>query len=249
MKKRLVFGDIHTHFDTLFGLYEKHNPDSVIILGDYFDSFSRPPYKLQVEGFNKLLELKKTHEESGKGDFTLILGNHDYHYSNYCTDTYSGFNLFLKNEARNIVTNAIVDGTIKVVLVDKVNKTIYSHAGVTEYWFNQILKGESLEDINKIENIKSLDFNYETGINYYGDTISQSPIWVRPDSLCKNHLKGWNQVVGHTHTKEPIIENFDDGSKLYIIDTMPTHYIIETLDDDNKLIERNLVTDDNEGNK
>ena len=61
--------------------------------------------------------------------------------------------------------------------------------------------------------------------------------------MCKNHRKGWDQVVGHTHTKEPIIENFDDGFKLYIIDTMPMHYIIETLDEDNKIIERKIVTD------
>lgn len=242
VKTRLVMGDIHTHFDTLFEIYNKVKPDSVIILGDYFDSFSRPPYETQIKGFEDLIKLKKEHESKNIGDFILILGNHDFHYSNFCTDTYSGFNQDIKNNGRQLITDAIIDGTLTVAFIDELNKCIYSHAGVTKYWFENVLVANgSLSEINNVEKIQSLNFNWITGFNNYGNTISQSPIWVRPDSLISNHLEGWNQVVGHTHTKGPIIHDLEDNVKLYVIDTLPEHYIIEELDENNVLIERKIV--------
>lgn len=239
--KRLVLGDVHTHFDTVNKIYEKEQPDSVIILGDYFDSFARPSHIVQREGFEKLLEMKKKHEESGKGKFTLLLGNHDFHYSKFCAQGYSGFSLYLKKEVGELINSLIIDGTLPVVFIDEKNKTIYSHAGVTEYWFKNVLEGESLNDINDVENMDLLDFNFEIGYNPYGDTISQSPIWVRPSSLISNHISGWNQVVGHTHVREPLITELSEDTKLYVMDTMPNYYIVETLDENGKLIERKII--------
>jgi hypothetical protein len=69
--------------------------------------------------------------------------------------------------------------------------------------------------------INTLNWNYYTGYDGYGDTISNSLIWVRPKSLLSNKLGNYRQIVGHTHFKEPYTK---DG--IYFNDMMPHHYII-----------------------
>ena len=44
-----------------------------------------------------------------------------------------------------------------------------------------------------------------------GDSIYQSPIWIRPGSLMRDMLPGYNQVVGHTQVKEIInLKNYEE---------------------------------------
>jgi hypothetical protein len=67
------------------------------------------------------------------------------------------------------------------------------------------------------------------------------------------------QIVGHTHSRTPICYDFngyemptqdEDGIKLvnehfedvkiYVMDTMPNYYIVEELDDEKKLVKREM---------
>ncbi len=81
--KRLIFGDFHGHFDSLYQIYQDEQPYSVIHLGDYFDNFSGDVNVIK-QAFTDLLNLRKEHLSNTKnGDFTLLLGNHDYHYLMY----------------------------------------------------------------------------------------------------------------------------------------------------------------------
>jgi hypothetical protein len=46
-------------------------------------------------------------------------------------------------------------------------------------------------------------FDFTTGANYdmYGDDVTQTPIWVRPNSLLEDRVPGYIQVVGHTQQR------------------------------------------------
>ena len=85
VKTRLVIGDIHGHIEPFKSIYEKEDPDDVIILGDYFDNFHGSDKEI-VDCFKSILSMQKKHK---KGEFILLIGNHDFHYMDL-TEAYSG---------------------------------------------------------------------------------------------------------------------------------------------------------------
>ena len=254
--KRIVIGDIHGHFYSLKEIYEKEQPDEVIVLGDYFDSFSGTP-KTMVECFTNILSLRTEHLENKSGDFILLLGNHDFHYI-MPGEIYSGYNYryayFAKTEIQKCIDNKI----IKVVHIDNINKTIYSHAGITNLW----MRNSNLNDIEDLNIINQINFKHlcHHGHDGYGNTPDNGPLWVRPSSLCSDIYKDkegfiWTQIVGHTNTREPILikkyENTistvryseDDNNETigYVIDCMPNYYIIEDIDENTKKINKREI--------
>lgn len=235
MTKRVVFGDIHGHIQSLKELYHKEFPDEVIILGDYLDSFVNNAYKCN-ECLYQVLELKKEHENiHGKNTFNLLLGNHELHYL-LPGERYSGYNLDTQFLSYDLLKDAVLNHNIQIVYVDDINKTVYSHAGITKTWYksNNFC---SLEEINNIENLSSLDKFKFRGSNFYGNDPKNGPLWVRPQSLLDDLFdKEWKQIVGHTHTKKPIEDN-----NVIFIDTLPNNYIIQELNDNRELISQIIV--------
>ena len=71
--------------------------------------------------------------------------------------------------------------------------------------------------------LRHFDWNSIKGNDPYGDTISNSPLWVRPYSLKIDSLEGYRQVVGHTH-RSNISWHF--LKKLFFGDALPVEYII-----------------------
>jgi DNA repair exonuclease SbcCD nuclease subunit len=258
--KRLVLGDIHGHWDSLKEIYDKENPDAVIILGDYFDNFHGSDESIG-QCFDNILELRNDHVAEKKGPFILLIGNHDFHY-NHWFEKCSGYRSSMA--AANAIRLNDNDDLFQFIYIDEVNHTIYSHAGITNTWLKENM-GEaygkdSYKDINKM-NHRAFQFTYKGGSDYYGNSIYQSPIWVRPmslnmDSLVDEDGKEFTQIVGHTHCDTPFCYNFDgnempddldilndnpDEIKIYIMDTMPKYYIVEELDENTKkLIKREI---------
>jgi hypothetical protein len=63
-------------------------------------------------------------------------------------------------------------------------------------------------------------------MNIYGDDITQSPIWIRPSSLCEDPLSGYNQIVGHTPVRAISELAINEGkNKVVLIDTYDTESI------------------------
>ena len=58
--KRIVIGDPHGRWRFVKKIYDYEQPDEVIILGDYFDSFNIDAYE-QRESYNNIIELRKNH--------------------------------------------------------------------------------------------------------------------------------------------------------------------------------------------
>lgn len=262
--KRLIIGDIHGHFDGFKKIYDLENPDEVIILGDYFDNFHGTDDSI-YECYRDILYIRAEHLSKKKGDFIMLIGNHDFHY-NHWFEKCSGYRASMA--VRNaLILNSEESKHLQFVYIDELNNTIYSHAGVTNTWLKEnmgkLYDKDSYKFINEM-NHQTFKFTYKGGGDDAGNTVYTvyaSPIWCRPfslnaDSLINEKGEKFVQIVGHTHTQTPLIydkQGYEmDGSdidfineyasevKLYFMDTMPNYYMVEELDDDKKLISRKI---------
>lgn len=242
--KRLILGDPHGRWDPIEKIYNKEQPDEVIILGDYFDSFNIDAY-VQRECYEKIVALRKEHLSKKKGRFVMLIGNHDMHYMDENFGRCSGWNPLTCSQAGYPLCRDWDAEILKMIFVDEINKTIYSHAGVSMNWFDFWIKSKSLGDINTIET-KAFAFTYKEGGDYYGSSSWNSPLWIRPEGLKKSPYKDnngiiWNQIFGHTEPNAPFYW-VDNNANFYGIDCIKKAYMIEILDNESKnLIERKIV--------
>lgn len=242
--KRVIIGDPHGRWLTLKQIYDIEQPDEVIILGDYFDSFNIDAYG-QRECYEKIVDLRKEHLSKKKGRFVMLIGNHDMHYMDENFGRCSGWNPLTCSQAGYPLCRDWDAEILKMVFIDEVNKTIYSHAGVSMNWFDFWIKSKSLGDINTIET-RAFCFTYKDGGDYYGSSSWNGPLWIRPEGLKKTPYKDnngiiWNQVFGHTEPNTPI-HWIDNDANFYGIDCINRAYLIEEIDNKSKkLIERKIV--------
>lgn len=258
--KRIIIGDIHGHWDGFKNIYDYENPDEVIILGDYFDNFHGSDESI-MECFKNLQELQQKHraDDTKRGDFIMLIGNHDYHYM-FFLERYSGFRPSYSIWAHNTLNEMYDKGLIKYVHVSLVNKVIYSHAGVTNKWLHENAKfdvcDENLHYINDMNQF-AFRFTYKGGRDFYGTGMSpySSPIWVRPETFRLDPYVGdggvmWTQIFGHTPSNNPQIykgqfhvdnvqEAIDKNQpNMFMIDCMPNAYLRETVDFTTDVIEK-----------
>ena len=240
--KRVVIGDPHGRWEYIKQIYDKEQPDEVIILGDYFDSFNIDIYT-QRESYEHIIELRNEHlKKHGRG-FHMLIGNHDMHYMDEKFGRCSGWNDLSASIASYPLTRDWDKEILQMVYIDSINKTIYSHAGVSMNWFSSWIKSGSLGDINTIET-KAFCFTYKDGGDFYGSSQYNSPLWIRPEGLYKSMYVDkdgitWSQIFGHTTTGAPLYWE-SNGADFYDIDCICKHYLIENLDDNGKLIFRKL---------
>lgn len=263
--KRIIFGDFHGHFDSLYQIYQDEKPYSVIHLGDYFDNFSNDVNSIK-QSFTDLLKLRKEHlSDTRNGDFTLLLGNHDYHYLMYGLEQYSGYNKGYDLWAHGQLKELWDKHILKLVEYDYTSKTLYSHAGITNTWMKENrMEGIELLYLNSV-NLFTLRFTYLGGGDWYGDSVYSSPIWVRPNSLLKDMYKDeegieWTQIVGHTNNSTPVcyypknnrvgnpraidynvINSNEEKPILWVMDCMPKYYIREMITIDGEVKSREIV--------
>ena len=144
---------------------------------------------------------------------------------------------------------------MRMVYRDVINKTVYSHAGISSKWLND--NGIDFNSINTYLNDDGNEvfrFTYGLGYSSIGDCAESSCIWIRPGSLIKNmyvdkdqHI--WTQIVGHTPCRENIFglkvgvktEVPINEADLILCDNLPKQYIIEWLNDDGTLYSREVV--------
>lgn len=260
---RIVIGDTHGDLGVFNKIYEKEKEEAgnevfeVILLGDYFDNRNGITSEEQVENFYKLLELQKKHKKE-IGDFTLLIGNHDFQYlDDSGTENYSGKNVDTYIMAHPMLVKARNEHKIKFAEVDMVNRTIYSHAGVTNTWLNT--RGKIANPVNLIDVLPYHLFKFTYGRHFdpYGNDILNGPLWVRPEALLSDMYRDedpdthqettWTQIVGHTTCKRPIIAH-EDGSqfkegemwqfaKFWCIDCLEKGWYLKETLDENGMIE------------
>jgi hypothetical protein len=220
--KTVVIGDIHGR--SIWKLIvHMENPDRVIFIGDYFDSFDIKGVE-QIQNFKEIIEYKKT---SGK-EVILLVGNHDHHYYPEIGNT--GTSGYQKGIAPNIIQ--IVDENRKYIqMAYQMDEFLFSHAGVSSVFMDEAFgvngwKPETIvDDLNEMFMYRPGVFSFN-GLDPYGDDEYQTPIWIRPHSLMRanrNTLRTrFIQVIGHTHVNKLDLVGAQKaaGGRYYLIDTL-----------------------------
>lgn len=251
MKKRLVLGDMHGRYNLVKQIYDIELPDDVIMLGDYVDTHDNISDKEQQTALLNLLKLSEYHK-SNRGEFILLMGNHDFHYyfDNSYIEKYSGYSFKRQVWATPMFKQLINDGQMQMIFIDEINKTIYSHAGITNTWCK--LNSLDLTNINKCIIKEKYKFQFTVGKfnSATGDSPENSCIWVRPNSLINDIYKDnqnyiWRQIVGHTSVNNILCVNNDtknicniNDADIIFTDCITKQYLIEYIDNTNKCIKR-----------
>lgn len=193
--KILVLGDIHGR-PIYKDIIKKESPDQVIFLGDFASSHENISPNKQIEEFDWAIDYKKAHPN------TIILrGNHDCEAMGYywakCYPKAEGYKMWADRK------KIWLDNT-QWVYIDEDLKTIFSHAGISSIWMDNS-NINSIYDINKLEPSELFAFTPNSTHDYYGDSVTQPPIWIRPQALYECNIADWDQVVGHTPVIKDII--------------------------------------------
>jgi len=223
--KTVVLGDIHGR-SVWKDIIHKENPDRIIFIGDYFDSYEKDNNAIQqMNNFNEIIQLKKTFNK----EIILLIGNHDYHYMRGVAEHYSGYQpLHRINIEELLFTNMIYLQMCYVM-----DNIFFTHAGITKTFLerNNIKIGSFSYIENSLNDLivyKPSSFAF-CGYDIYGDDITQSPIWVRPKSLLEDGIDNIIQIVGHTYVRH--IQITSVGNKtFYFIDAISNNEYLTIID-------------------
>lgn len=170
--------------------------DKVIFIGDYFDTHENITPQQQKNNFRDILAYKKDSPDK----VVLLFGNHDFHYLPLIDQRYSGYQPLQQIDIQELLQPAIKEGMLQMCYAHE--DLLFSHAGVTQTWYRKNLARALPVDkaINDLFRFSPNAFRFTPGKyrSPTGDEVEQSPIWVRPNSLMRDRIDGYIQVVGHT---------------------------------------------------
>jgi hypothetical protein len=229
--KTVVIGDVHGRSVWKL-IHARENPDRMIFVGDYFDSFDIKGMD-QLNNFQDIIKFK----ESGLCEVILLIGNHDHHYFPEVGDTgTSGYQGVFAPSIQYVIS----ENKKHLQMSYQMGEYLFSHAGVSSVYMDQAFgkdgwKIENIaEDLNELFKYKPKSFifgefariNKMSYLDPYGDNEGQSPIWIRPKSLMranKNTLrKEVIQIVGHTQVEKIDTKGGATGGRYYFIDCLGT---------------------------
>ena len=218
MGKILVLGDIHGR-TCWADIIKKENPDKVIFLGDYVSTHEDISEEQQCLNLEDILNYK----EANPDKVILLRGNHDLDHLGYSWAECSGHSRNVEKYMVSIKDRFLAD--TQWIYVE--GNIIFSHAGISKTWFNNF----AFEDINLLNNCEPNEkfaFTPNSFSDYYGNSITQPCVWIRPISLVQDALDGYIQVVGHTPFKN--ITNTksirDDWPEIWLCDCLPKEYLV-----------------------
>lgn len=217
--KLIALGDTHG-FSTWKKVVNRESFDKLLLIGDYFDSFTVKTED-QINNFLDIIEFKKSRPD----DVILLIGNHDHHYVVGDTGT-SGY-----QHVGSFQICPVINDNLKYLQYAYQHENfLFTHAGVSEVFMDNIFgkdgwKIENIaDDLNELGKNKPHAFTFSGFRDGYGDEVMQTPIWIRPRSLklSSQNIKkaGTVQVVGHTHQQCIDIKGKATGGKYFFIDTM-----------------------------
>lgn len=234
--KTVILGD--THGRTFWQLIKEiEKPDRIVFVADYFDSHDDIRLILQLHNFKLICKEKK----EGNCEVIMLVGNHDFHYTYYAKgDQYTNF-----QPEGFVAINSIITENERLLQAAYLlnNKFLITHAGVSNTWVKNNVdtldtktEGTIDQKINDVWLYKPERFNF-SGIDSFGDDITQSPIWIRPRSLFQDRYKTENedyyQIVGHTPVQK--INHPGGGNKLYFVDALGTSLEYLVIDENNNV--------------
>lgn len=211
-----VIGDIHGRSDWK----RLVNPsEECIFLGDYFDPYEDISFEECMNNMREILQYKREHLENT----VLLLGNHDTQYlcgdRESCTRRMVGHEQEIEaifRENRELFTGVIYSIHDEIAV---------SHAGVSLEWAQKMGLGRGFmtkrfaEAVNQRfwEGFDKGGNDWEgfdsfcliknrTGDDRCGQSLNDSPIWIRPISLYLANIPGGSyveQIIGHSKRLVP----------------------------------------------
>lgn len=213
--KTIVFGDIHGRSIWKDIVSQHSDADRFVFLGDYFTSREGISEEDQIINFTDLVNFADFENAMTPGRVILLRGNHDMEALGYEWAACSPW--FMSDHYHNDLTRQwFLDHTQWVFVEDGI---VYSHAGVTKTWMER--NGlTDVNDINGLEPSGKFGFTPCKMSDYYGDSKTQPPTWVRPSTLFEDSYGEYTYIVGHTTTlfvkdiKREILES-EWGQEMY----------------------------------
>ena len=217
--KTIFLGDTHGRA-TWRDIITKENPDRVVFIGDYFDSFDIEPAE-QMFNFKEIIALK----ERGEHEVIMLVGNHDFHYYPG-GETYSGY----RAGSAPAIRQLLEENKDHLQMCYQLDDILCSHAGIGHNWLVEQEKYDPETDPGTIADYVNAIWNYQPnhfmfyGWDPYGDNKTQTPIWIRPVSLMAGNKEtflktDYIQIVGHTGVKM-IDMGKATGGRYYFIDAI-----------------------------
>jgi hypothetical protein len=224
--KIIVLGDTHGRSTWKLAIHQEQ-PDRVIFIGDYFDSFEISGIE-QIDNFKQIIQYKESNPQI---EVVMLIGNHDHHY--FPETGYTGTSGYQAGVGHSI-TQVIDENRHHLQMAYGFGDYLFTHAGVSPVFMDRVFgkddwsKESVVVDLNELFKYKPKVFEF-SGLEPSGDNAMQTPIWIRPRSLMhanKTHEKGlkkdYIQIVGHTQMKKLDLTGSDKftGGRYYFIDTM-----------------------------
>ena len=236
--KVAVIGDIHgtTKFlDCYIKIQENDSDvDKIIVLGDWFDPYIDIDLDTMIERYKEFVEIWKSDDR-----IISILGNHDiagYIVANDCTNRTIRF-----GKMRQKITDVIEPNLSESYLTYKIGDYIFSHAGVSQDWLDDIAQYTYYNYVDDIMNCKKgwtedelsdICTFYPYDFSGYGKNTRQSCVWIRPQSLYECAVDGYHQVVAHTRVEKITKVSLKNGKDLWIVDDdQKPNYLILNIDE------------------
>lgn len=229
MKRIVVLGDVHG-YDAIPILEHWKDADSVILLGDYLDSYDDINPIDQIANAKRIFEYVDEHP-----NMVTLLGNHELHYLIDYEQSSRQFRHQAYDEACLLMRLRYYAGKFQTMIED--HRIMFSHAGVTNTWIKKryVPTGDNHEAI-----LKSLSY-YDGDTSGFGASIYQSPCWVRPSwSIPQTYRQYFSfleydpyyqadyQFVGHSRCKQITM---DDNNIIFCDCLKSEHALIELEDD------------------
>ncbi|MDR0894373.1 MAG: metallophosphoesterase [Prevotellaceae bacterium] len=210
MKPTIIIGDIHglTYWKEVI----KQNPDCrYIFMGDYLDPYTHVSYPELIGNLNDVIAFKEAHPD----EVILLLGNHDMHYITEKMPPCSRYNYSIEKEVGDIFFSnralfqyAFQDG-----------RYLFTHAGVTQPWFDDDFKGDIMRNIADQLNHPA---NEEQDLALYfcshhrgGPNDNSGIFWTDIAEMERSPLKGFTQVVGHNRVRDILTRTANDGIVIF----------------------------------
>ena len=248
--KTIIIGDVHGRDQWKQIVAQEKDADTVIFLGDYFDSFDISAVE-QMHNFKEIVEFKETSftnagtEDQHKTRVIMLIGNHDYHYFPEIGDSStSGY----QTRMAPVIKQLIAEKREHLQVAHRMDEFVFSHAGISSEWLDDTVvdwtEQNMVDKINELFKYTPLSLDYRSfkmfsatewsGASGYGNETYQGPMWIRPKALMsanKDTLrKKIIQVVGHTYQNEIDKEGKATGGRYYFVDVQETsqEYMIIT---------------------
>ena len=248
--KTIIIGDVHGRDQWKQIVAQEKDADTVIFLGDYFDSFDISAVE-QMHNFKEIVEFKETSftnagtEDQHKTRVIMLIGNHDYHYFPEINDSStSGY----QTRMAMVIKQLIGEKREHLQVAHRIGEFVFTHAGISSQWLDDTVtdwtEENMVDKINELFTYTPLSLDYRSyrmlnateviGSGGYGNETYQGPMWIRPKALMsanKDTLrKKIIQVVGHTYQNEIDKEGKATGGRYYFVDVQETsqEYMIIT---------------------